>query len=191
MPPRLRGGAWGHPGNVQARGLNPAQPSDQRYAAGSGKVPRWHAYLDPADPKKVSWGARNPTGIRRPIACRRRRAVGRLHGFGAGEPDRSQFNTIYDSVEARGKTYSFRSTPPARAAKGRCRKRYRLTGSGHRDAGGAAGRYCCRDGESSEPVSTLTVKEMIEQIMKFPAGDRSQLINQLQQRAGGTGPARS
>ncbi len=24
MPPRLRGGAWGHPGNVQARGLNPA-----------------------------------------------------------------------------------------------------------------------------------------------------------------------
>jgi len=54
MPPRLRGGAWGHPGNVQARGLNPAQPSDQRYAAGSGKVPCWHAYLDPGTLKKVS-----------------------------------------------------------------------------------------------------------------------------------------
>jgi hypothetical protein len=39
MPPRLRGGAWGHPGNVQARGLNPAQPSDQKYAAGLLKVP--------------------------------------------------------------------------------------------------------------------------------------------------------
>src|SRR5271167_4966774 len=54
MPPRLRGGAWGHPGNVQARGLNPAQPSDQRYAAGFGKVPRWHGYLDPGRGKKVS-----------------------------------------------------------------------------------------------------------------------------------------
>src|SRR5271166_4749257 len=54
MPPRLRGGAWGHPGNVQARGLNPAQPSDQRYAAGFGKVPRWHGYLDPGKSKKVS-----------------------------------------------------------------------------------------------------------------------------------------
>src|SRR5271165_931180 len=54
MPPRLRGGAWGHPGNVQARGLNPAQPSDQIYAAGFVKVPRWHVYLDHRKSKKVS-----------------------------------------------------------------------------------------------------------------------------------------
>src|SRR5262252_7968831 len=36
MPP---GRSMGAPGNVQARGLNPAQPSDQRYAAGLNKVP--------------------------------------------------------------------------------------------------------------------------------------------------------
>src|SRR5208283_1131192 len=63
MPPRLRGGAWGHPGNVQARGLNPAQPSDQRYAAGFVKVPRWHGYLDPEAVKRLA-GSRAENGVR-------------------------------------------------------------------------------------------------------------------------------
>ena len=36
----------GAPGNVQARGLNPAQPSDQKYAAGSVKVPYCMCQLD-------------------------------------------------------------------------------------------------------------------------------------------------
>jgi len=39
LAPTPPGRSVGAPGNVQARGLNPAQPSDQKYAAGSGKVP--------------------------------------------------------------------------------------------------------------------------------------------------------
>ena len=37
--PTPPGRSVGAPGNVQARGLNPAQSSDQKYAAGSLKVP--------------------------------------------------------------------------------------------------------------------------------------------------------
>ena len=37
----------GAPGNVRARGLNPAQPSDQKYAAGYVKVPYCMCFLDP------------------------------------------------------------------------------------------------------------------------------------------------
>src|SRR4051794_20157201 len=54
MPPRLRGGARGHPGNVQARGLNPAQPSDQKYAAGFVKVPYCMWLFRPEGWQKVS-----------------------------------------------------------------------------------------------------------------------------------------
>ena len=39
LAPTPPGRSVGAPGNVQARGLNPAQPSDQKYAAGLNKVP--------------------------------------------------------------------------------------------------------------------------------------------------------
>src|SRR5580658_6816482 len=53
--PTPPGRSVGAPGNVQARGLSPAQPSDQRYAAGSLKVPRRRSCLDIGKRKKVSW----------------------------------------------------------------------------------------------------------------------------------------
>src|ERR1700690_4654733 len=54
MPPRLRGGAWGHPGNVQARGLNPALTSDQNTQPGSIKFPAVFEDLDPGNTKRLA-----------------------------------------------------------------------------------------------------------------------------------------
>jgi|SRR5579859_1891708 len=54
MPPRLRGGAWGHPGNVQARGLNPAQHLIRDTQPGPVKFPAVVGYLDPENREKVS-----------------------------------------------------------------------------------------------------------------------------------------
>src|SRR5579864_4313747 len=54
MPPRLRGGAWGHPGNVQARGLNPAQHLIRDTQPGPVKFPAVVDSLDPENLEKVS-----------------------------------------------------------------------------------------------------------------------------------------
>jgi len=45
----------GAPGNVQARGLNPAQPSDQKYAAGHLKVPYCMCLIRHSAAGKVSY----------------------------------------------------------------------------------------------------------------------------------------
>ena len=54
MPPTLPGRSVGAPGNVQARGLNPAQPSDQRYASADGKFPARMWFFIPQPGQEVS-----------------------------------------------------------------------------------------------------------------------------------------
>ena len=53
--PTPPGRSVGAPGNVQARGLNPAQSSDQWYAAGYLKVPYCIVLVRPEGKGKVSF----------------------------------------------------------------------------------------------------------------------------------------
>jgi hypothetical protein len=52
MPPRLRGGAWGHPGNVQARGLNHAQHLIRYTQPGPVKFPAGMYWIRPRKVRK-------------------------------------------------------------------------------------------------------------------------------------------
>lgn len=87
-------------------------------------------------------------------------------------------NTIYDFVSKLGDEH-IRSEPlPGTGSKGRPRKRYRLTEAGLEMLAARNGNILAAMGRV-RTGSTPTMQEVLQQIMKFPAADRAELINQV------------